>query len=81
MLKRYQSRAEIFESIIGTQIVKEKNAQEFELGFFGRVILALSEIWSILKRPGTLLNISAHLQDGLQPNLARIYPNPPDLRE
>ena len=50
-----------------------------ELGFFGRVILALSEIWSILKRPGTLLNISAHLQDGLQPNLARIYPNPPDL--
>ena len=63
------------------KLSKKKMRKSLSSVFFGRVILALSEIWSILKRPGTLLNISAHLQDGLQLNLARIYPNPPDLRE
>ena len=54
--------------------------QEYELSFLTGVNLALSQIWSLLSDPGSLPNFAAYLHDVLQPNLARIYPIPSELR-
>ena len=60
--------------------MKKKIGQEYELSFLTGVNLALSQIWSVLSDPGSLPNFAAYLHDVLQPNLARIYPIPSELR-